>query len=82
LDFLTLEITGPYGDKLGLNPGDTIISAGGRTFKAEDDIEDFKLMIEGNPGGVLEVNVKRGSKIKTLSMKIPPDVLQKYGHTP
>lgn len=67
------------GDELGLNPGDTIISAGGRAFKAEDDIEDFKLMIEGVPGGVLEVVVKRGTKMKTLSIKIPPNVLQKYG---
>jgi S1-C subfamily serine protease len=69
------------GDELGLSPGDTIISAGDRTFKAEDDIEDFKLILEGNPGKVLEVVVKRGSKIKTLSMKIPLDVLQKYGRT-
>ena len=66
------------GDELGLRAGDTIVSAGGRTFKAEDDIEDFKLMIEGNPGGALEVVVNRGSNTKTLSTKIPADVLQKY----
>jgi len=70
------------GEKLGLHDGDTIISAGGRTFKADDDIEDFKLMIEANPGGALEVVVNRGGKMKTLSMKIPPDVLQKYLRTP
>ena len=69
------------GEKLGLRDGDTIISAGGRTFKADDDIEDFKLMIEANPGGVLEVVVSRGDKMKSLSMKIPPDVLQKYLRT-
>lgn len=70
------------GEKLGFRDGDTIISAGGRTFKADDDIEDFKLMIEANPGGVLEVVVNRGGKMKSLSMKIPPDVLQKYLRTP
>lgn len=69
-------------EKLGLRAGDTIISAGGRTFKAGDDIEDFKLMIEANPGGVLEVAVDRGGKMKPLSMKIPPDVLQKYLRNP
>jgi S1-C subfamily serine protease len=70
------------GEKLGLHDGDTIISAGGRTFKADDDIEDFKLMIEANPGGALEVVVNRGGKMKSLSIKIPPDVLQKYLRTP
>ena len=70
------------GEKLGLHDGDMIISAGGRMFKADDDIEDFKLMIEANPGGALDVVVNRGGKIKTLSMKIPPDVLQKYLRTP
>ena len=70
------------GEKLGLHDGDMIISAGGRMFKADDDIEDFKLMIEANPGGALDVVVNRGGKMKTLSMKIPPDVLQKYLRTP
>jgi hypothetical protein len=70
------------GEKLGLHDGDTIISAGGRTFKADDDIEDFKLMIEANPGGALEVVVNRGGKMKSLLIKIPPDVLQKYLRTP
>jgi len=39
-------------------------------------------MIEANPGGVLEVVVNRGGKMKSLSMKIPMDLLQKYLRTP
>ncbi len=67
---------------LGLRAGDTIVSAGGREFKPDDDIEDFKLLIEQRPGGMLDVVVTRGGKPKPLSMKIPADVLQKYARNP
>ena len=49
-----------------------------RTFKPEDDIEEFKLLIEQRPGGTLDVVVNRGGKPKTLQLKIPADVAQKY----
>lgn len=66
---------------LGLHGGDIIVSAGGREFKPEDDMEDFKLLVESNAGRTLDVVVKRGGKLKTLQMKIPVDVVQKYGRT-
>jgi hypothetical protein len=75
-------INNQLGEKLGLQGGDTIISAEGRTFKAEDDIEDFKLMIEAKPGGVIDVVVNRNGNVKAWSMKIPRDLLQKYVRTP
>ena len=68
----------PLAGQLGLQPADLIVSAGGRTFKPEDDMEDFKLLIESNAGRTLEVVVKRGGKLKTLQAKIPADVMQRY----
>lgn len=65
-------------DVIGLRAGDLIVSAGGRTFKPTDDIEEFKLLIEQRPGGTLDVVVTRGGKPKTLQLKIPADVMQKY----
>ena len=69
-------------DTLGLRDGDTIVSAGDRTFKPEDDIEEFTTMIGEKPGGVLDVVVRRKGKPTTLHSKIPADLLQTYARSP
>jgi hypothetical protein len=73
-------------DKLGLRTGDRVVSAGGRRFKADDDVEDFKLVIEANLGRMLKVLVNRRGKLKTLPLKIPaeisPDFLRPQGAFP
>jgi hypothetical protein len=63
-------------DKLGLRAGDRIVSAGGRRFKADDDVEDFKLVVEANLGRVLKVLVNRRGKMKALQLKIPAEIPQ------
>ncbi len=70
--------SGALGGKLDLRPGDTIASAGGQAFAAGGDIEDFKLVVEKNAGNTLDVVVRRGNAMKTLRVKVPADVLQRY----
>lgn len=68
-------------EKLGLEAGDVIVSAGGRTFKPTDDMDDFALLIQSNAGKTIRIVVQRGNnnKTKTLKKKVPDDVVQKYG---
>lgn len=65
-------------DKLGLRAGDRIVAAGGRRFKADDDVEDFKLVIEANLGRMLKVLVNRRGKVKTLPLKIPAEISPEF----
>lgn len=67
--------------KLGLRPGDTIVSIGGRALKADEDIENLKAVIEENSGKELEAVVTRSGKPKALSMKVPADLLSTYAST-
>lgn len=65
-------------DKLGLRAGDRILSAGGRRFKADDDVEDFKLVVEASLGRMLKVLVNRRGKVKTLPLKIPAEISPEF----
>jgi S1-C subfamily serine protease len=69
-------------NKFGLRPGDTIVSTGGRTWKADDDIENLKVVIQENSGRELEIVINRSGKPKSLSMKIPADLLTTYAGAP
>ncbi len=64
--------------KLGLRSGDTIISTGGRTWKADDDIENVKAVIGENLGKELEIVINRGGKPKSLKVKVPVDLRSTY----
>jgi S1-C subfamily serine protease len=66
-------------DKLGLQPGDSIISAAGHTFTANETTDDFAMVIQQNAGKQIEIVIKRDDKLKTLDKKVPGDVIQKYG---
>ena len=60
--------------RLGLRAGDRVISAAGRRFAAEDDVEDLKLVVEANLGRTLKVLVNRRGKMKMLSLKVPGEI--------
>jgi S1-C subfamily serine protease len=70
---LVVNLNG-FGDKIGLRPGDVIVSAAGKTYTGEDDFEDFKLLIKANLGKTLPVVVKRGGKDQTVNLKIPKEI--------
>lgn len=82
MQVLSFAVAKPLAGELGLRGGDLIVSAAGREFKPQDDMEDFKLLVESNAGRTLEVVVQRGSKLKTLQVKVSADVVQRYGRTP
>jgi len=60
--------------KMGLRPGDLVVSAGGRTFTAADDFEEFKLLIKANLGRKLEAVVERNGKTQAVTLKIPNEI--------
>jgi S1-C subfamily serine protease len=70
---LTVWTTG-LGYKIGLRPGDIVISAAGRTFTAADDFEEFKLIVKANLGKILPVEVERYGKRQTVKLKIPKEI--------
>jgi S1-C subfamily serine protease len=82
MQVLSFAVAKPLAGELGLRGGDLIVSAAGRKFKPQDDMEDFKLLVESNAGRTLEVVVQRGGTLKTLQVKVPADVVQRYGRTP
>ncbi len=60
--------------KIGLRPGDHIVSAGGRAFTAADDFEEFKLLIKANLGRKLDAVVERSGKAQPIVLKIPKEI--------
>jgi S1-C subfamily serine protease len=68
-------------DEIGLRGGDIIDSAAGRALKAEDDIEDFTLLIEANAGKTIELIISRNGKPKVLQAKIPAKFPDKFIRT-
>jgi S1-C subfamily serine protease len=70
---LVVAIDG-FGYKIGLRPGDVVVSATGRTYTDADDFEEFKLLIKANLGKTLPVVVKRNGKTQTVPLKIPREI--------
>jgi S1-C subfamily serine protease len=72
--YLLIVAVDSLANKIGLKPGDIIVSAAGKTYTGEDDFEDFKLLIKANLGKTLPVVVKRGGKDQTVNLKIPKEI--------
>lgn len=63
-----------FGHKIGLRPGDLIVSVPGKAFTAADDFEEFKLTVKANLGKTLPVEVERYGKRQTVKLKIPKEI--------
>lgn len=62
------------GQKIGLRPGDKIVSVGERAFTVTDDFEELKLMIKANLGKTLPAVVERNGKAQDIRLKIPKEI--------
>ncbi|MBP7707870.1 MAG: trypsin-like peptidase domain-containing protein [Candidatus Aminicenantes bacterium] len=69
--YLLIVAAGSVAQKIGLRPGDTIVSVGGRAFGVTDDIEELKLLIKSNLGKTVPAVVERGGKTQDIKLKIP-----------
>ncbi len=69
--YLLVVAADSVAQKIGLRPGDTIVSVGGRAFGVTDDIEELKLLIKSNLGKTVPAVVERGGKTQDIKLKIP-----------
>jgi predicted metalloprotease with PDZ domain len=72
--FLLIVAADGLAQKMGLRPGDKIVSAGGREFSAADDFEELKLLIKSNVGKTLPAVVVRSGKTQDIRLKIPKEI--------
>ena len=72
--YLLIVPTDSVAQKIGLRPGDKIVSVGERAFAATDDIEELKLLIRSNLGKTLPAVVERNGKTQDIRLKIPKEI--------
>lgn len=75
---LLVVLENSFAKKLGFRPGDRIIAVDGKEFGPGGSVEDFKLVIQNNLGKILAVIVERAGKQKTLKIKIPREIPEKF----
>ena len=80
--YLLIVAADGLGNKIGLRPGDLVVSAAGRTFTPADDFEEFKLLIKANLGKTIPAVVERGGKAQTVKLKIPKEIPKDALYTP
>lgn len=72
--FMLVVYVDGFAAKIGLHPGDTIISVAGRDFSGSYDFEEFKLLIKQNLGKKIDAVVERDGKQQTIKLKIPKEI--------
>lgn len=72
--YLLVVIADGVGHKIGLRPGDLVVSAAGRSFTVTDDFEELKVLIKANLGKTIPAVVERDGKTQTVKLKIPKEI--------
>jgi S1-C subfamily serine protease len=72
--FMLIVAADGLAHKLGLRPGDKIVSVAGRAFSAADDFEELKLLIKANLGKTVPAVVERNGKPQDIRLKVPKEI--------
>jgi len=72
--YLSVVYQDSFASKLGLKPGDRLISAAGTDLDPKGSIEEFKMIVQNNLGKTIPVTVEREGKKTELKMSVPKEI--------